>query len=116
MRYARIENSIVQEIIDVSENRLEDMFHSNIVDQCVACDNTIVQGMLYNGVSIVEAPNPVITWDDVRTKRNTLISTTDWRVLPDQPVSQPWMDYRQALRDVTNVATPDLVVWPVEPV
>ncbi len=55
-------------------------------------------------------------WDDVRQQRNTLISATDWRVLPDQPVSQPWLDYRQALRDVTNVATPDLVVWPVEPV
>ncbi len=55
-------------------------------------------------------------WDDVRAKRNNLISATDWRVLPDQPVSQPWLDYRQALRDVTSVATPDLVVWPVEPV
>ncbi len=54
-------------------------------------------------------------WAAIRTKRNNLISATDWRVLPDQPVSQPWLDYRQALRDVTNVATPDLVVWPTEP-
>lgn len=55
-------------------------------------------------------------WDDVRQQRNTLISATDWRVLPDQPVSQAWMDYRQALRDVTNAATPEDVIWPVEPV
>lgn len=55
-------------------------------------------------------------WASVRQQRNALISATDWRVLPDQPISQPWMDYRQSLRDITNVATPDLVVWPSEPV
>ncbi len=55
------------------------------------------------------------SWASIRSERNALITATDWRVLPDQPVSQPWMDYRQALRDVTNVETPDLVVWPTEP-
>ncbi len=55
------------------------------------------------------------SWASIRTKRNSLISATDWRVLPDQTVSQPWMDYRQALRDVTNVATPEDVIWPTEP-
>jgi len=56
------------------------------------------------------------SWSAIRSERNILISATDWRVLPDQPVSQPWLDYRQALRDVPNVATPDLVVWPTPPV
>mgnify|MGYP003640950079 CR=1 FL=1 len=56
------------------------------------------------------------SWAAIRTKRNTLISATDWRVLPDQPVSQPWLDYRQALRDLPDSqADPDDIVFPDAP-
>ena len=52
-------------------------------------------------------------WAALRTQRNTLISATDWRVLPDQPVSQPWLDYRQALRDLpANTTDPANPTWP----
>ena len=55
-------------------------------------------------------------WASIRTQRNTLISATDWRVLPDQPVSQPWLDYRQALRDLpANTTDPANPTWPTMP-
>ena len=54
-------------------------------------------------------------WAAIRQQRDTLISATDWRVLPDQPVSQPWISYRQALRDITLQADPFNIVWPVAP-
>jgi hypothetical protein len=55
-------------------------------------------------------------WAALRTQRNTLISATDWRVLPDQPVSQPWLDYRQALRDLpANTTDPANPTWPTMP-
>ncbi len=55
-------------------------------------------------------------WTEIRTQRNALITATDWRVLPDQPVSQPWLDYRQALRDLpANTEDPSNPTWPTKP-
>lgn len=52
-----------------------------------------------------------------RMKRNTLLAETDWMVLSDvPPATQEWLDYRQALRDITNQAGfPENVTWPVKP-
>ena len=55
-------------------------------------------------------------WQRIREKRNQLIADTDWAVLPDSPHdTQAVRDYRQALRDITEYATPDDVVWPDNP-
>ena len=61
----------------------------------------------------------------LRIERNKKIAETDWRVLPDQPSSDDWVNYRQALRDLPASATPNLnsnyeldltsVTWPTEP-
>lgn len=60
---------------------------------------------------------PVITWDDVRSKRNALLSASDWTQLADAPVDRAaWATYREVLRDITETfATPDAVVWPARP-
>lgn len=52
-----------------------------------------------------------------RMKRNVLLAETDWMVLSDVPAaSQAVLDYRQALRDITNQeGFPENVVWPVKP-
>jgi len=55
---------------------------------------------------------------EARTKRNALLSDSDWAVLPDAPVAdqQAWFDYRQALRDVPQQAGfPTAIDWPEEP-
>ena len=65
----------------------------------------------------VPAPAPVVTWDMVRSKRNELLSASDWTQLADAPVDKAtWATYREALRDITETfATPDAVVWPTKP-
>lgn len=54
--------------------------------------------------------------EEVRFKRNTLISATDWRFRSDLTPSQEWKDYCQALRDITSQeGFPFNVVWPEIP-
>ena len=52
----------------------------------------------------------------LRAERNRRLSETDWWVLPDRTATQAQLDYRQALRDITNIYTSlDDVVWPTKP-
>ena len=52
----------------------------------------------------------------LREERDTLLRETDWWVLPDRTSTQEQLDYRQALRDITNTYTSlDDVVWPTKP-
>jgi len=55
-------------------------------------------------------------WQSVRSERDSLLAKTDWRFRSDQTPTQPWIDYCQALRDVTTQADPLNLVWPTEPV
>jgi hypothetical protein len=59
----------------------------------------------------------------LRSKRNSLLSSTDWTVLTDSPLTTTektaWKTYRQALRDITEnlttVAQVNAVIFPVKP-
>ena len=52
----------------------------------------------------------------LRTERNQRLANTDWWVMPDRTATQAQLDYRQALRDITDTYTSlDDVVWPEEP-
>jgi hypothetical protein len=59
----------------------------------------------------------------LRLKRNSLLSSTDWTVLTDSPLTTTektaWKTYRQALRDITEnlttVAQVNAVVFPDRP-
>jgi hypothetical protein len=52
----------------------------------------------------------------LRAERDRKIAETDWWVLPDRTATQAQLDYRQALRDITNNATSlDDVTWPEKP-
>jgi hypothetical protein len=53
---------------------------------------------------------------ELRSKRNLKLAETDWWVLPDRTATQAQLDYRQALRDITETYTSlDDVVWPTKP-
>ena len=56
-------------------------------------------------------------WERVREVRNTLLLETDWIVLSDVVLSNKdaWLEYRQALRDMTNVDNPFDVIIPTKP-
>jgi hypothetical protein len=54
---------------------------------------------------------------EARSKRNTLLASSDWTQVADAPVDQSaWATYRQALRDITaQDGFPGNVSWPVAP-
>lgn len=53
---------------------------------------------------------------ELRSKRNLKLAETDWWVLSDRTATQAQLDYRQALRDITETYTSlDDVVWPTKP-
>jgi hypothetical protein len=56
---------------------------------------------------------------NLRKKRNSLLSQTDYLALSDQTMSAEMTTYRQALRDITNglttVADVEAVVFPEKP-
>lgn len=55
-------------------------------------------------------------WARIRQERNNLLKETDWRFRSDLTPSQEWVDYCQALRDITEQADPFAISWPVQPV
>lgn len=59
-------------------------------------------------------------WSDLRDERQARLSATDWIILRNletsEPIPQEWLDYRQALRDLTdNTADPLNPEWPEKP-
>ena len=52
--------------------------------------------------------------NDLRSKRNSLLSATDYLALADNELSEPMKAYRQQLRDITNGLTTKEEVEAVE--
>ena len=54
---------------------------------------------------------------DIRTKRDLLLTASDWTQVADAPVDQAaWASYRQALRDIPDQpGFPHNVAWPTKP-
>lgn len=72
----------------------------------------------YLEAEIVEEDEPKeIKEANARKQRNLLLVETDWMALNDvSTMSQEWIDYRQALRDISSQENfPDEIVWPVRP-
>jgi hypothetical protein len=75
-------------------------------------------------VTLVSDPTKVqakldAQWTSVRTQQRQKLYESDWTCsvtdyeVPNKP---EWVQYRAALRDVTNQADPFAIVWPVAPV
>jgi len=71
----------------------------------------------------IQAQFPIVELDtameDLRSKRNKLLSDTDHYALSDQTLSDNMRTYRQSLRDITNGLTTvedvNSVTWPTKP-
>ena len=71
------------------------------------------QAAIQTALDTVIAEKPL---NELREERNRLLAETDWWVLPDRTATQAQLDYRQALRDITDTYTSlDTVVWPTKP-
>lgn len=63
---------------------------------------------------------PEKTWEQVRAKRDRMLTNCDWTQMSDCPLSDEkknlWREYRQKLRDLpTAYGKPSQVVWPSAP-
>lgn len=65
---------------------------------------------------IVNSVQKTVSRQSVRKKRNKLLAETDWWALNDHTMTQDQIDYRQALRDITDQdGFPENVTWPTKP-
>jgi hypothetical protein len=57
------------------------------------------------------------SWETIREKRDQLIASSDWTMIPGATVDQAqWSAYRQILRDIPQTYTnPEDVIWPTPP-
>lgn len=57
--------------------------------------------------------------ESLRAIRNSLLTETDWTQVEDSPLSPEkkaeWKNYRQTLRDLTDIDDLTTIVWPVKP-
>ena len=79
-----------------------------------------VERGIWDGQDFGPVPPIVITWDDIRKRRDALLGASDKTALNDAPLTteqaNAWRIYRQALRDLPQTyATPAAVVWPEAP-
>jgi hypothetical protein len=57
-------------------------------------------------------------WTRIKTKRDQLLTSTDWTQLPDTldaAKTKAYAEYRAALRDITSAKSPADVAWPKDP-
>lgn len=86
------------------------------LDQQSLIDMAIENGL--NDVSDVwpEPPSSDALAELARTKRNILLSQSDWTALKDSLASSDWLVYRKKLRDITNQeGFPLSITWPDKP-
>lgn len=73
--------------------------------------------ILAKGKLVLQDRVVVITWEQIRSKRNNLLALSDYTQMADWPGDKvSWATYRQALRDIPksypNAAD---VIWPTTP-
>lgn len=100
--------------------------YTKIVNELVP---TLVNGQYYQNWLVEDAPTEYTEsmiqneidkqWDVVRTTRNQYLLESDWTQLRDTPFTEnkrgEWVQYRQALRDITTQTDPFNIVWPTKP-
>lgn len=74
-----------------------------------------------NEIVVLENPtNKEELAEEAKRKRNILLQSSDWTMMPDAPFTKAqkdaWKEYRQALRDITEQeGFPENVVFPDPP-
>jgi hypothetical protein len=76
----------------------------------------ILMTVVFDG-AVLSLPDD--SWENIRLKRDYLLKSSDWTMIPGASVDQAsWAAYRQVLRDLPQVfksSGPKAVKWPKEP-
>jgi hypothetical protein len=104
-------------------NLLYNNVHNQVGNLCFDIDgNPIIidEELVQAKIAELKAAEPMQL---LKEERNRRIAESDWRFLSDQTPSSAWIDYRQALRDLTANSSPELdengqltnITWPEKP-
>lgn len=102
-------------IIKTKEQKLDEIKKQREIDEQERIKQQEEQEALRKQQELEQA------WTALRARRNQLLLESDKYVLPDYPhktdeIKQAWLDYRQALRDITSqTETPYDVTFPEPP-
>lgn len=79
--------------------------------------NTGFKAVLQDGVFTYAPKANIVTWNDIRARREGELARTDYTQMADWPGDKEvWALYRQELRDIPqNFSDPNEVVWPTPP-
>jgi len=109
---------IVESILKINTNAKFNIIGDNID----TCEIQWLDGTTPISKSDIEAQFPAVELDiamaDLRSKRNQLLTETDWMANSDVTMADNWKTYRQALRDLpTHSNWPNLEDsdWPTKP-
>lgn len=73
---------------------------------------------VFDGDDVLEVIFHDVSWQEVRSSRDQALAESDWRALKDVVLSNPWRDFRQALRDLPqnfDSANDAVDSWPTPP-
>lgn len=102
-------SSLPRDIIEITREQHEEFLYGMNMQnkELVLVEDTLV----------LQDRAVIITWEQIRSKRNNLLSLSDYTQTSDWPGDKAlWSTYRQALRDVPQTyTTPADVVWPAIP-
>ena len=107
---SEIHNDIPADAVEITPELHQSLLADN-------ANGMIIQAGADGQPVAVPAPEPTSEQkaSAIRAKRNNLLASTDWWAVQDRTMTQAEIDYRQALRDITDQQTfPDSVVWPTE--
>lgn len=101
--------SLPQDIIEITAEQHEQFLHGmNMQNK---------ELVLSQGNLVLQDRVVVITWEQIKSKRNNLLALSDYTQMADWPGDKTaWATYRQALRDLTQTYTNAAdVIWPTAP-
>lgn len=102
--------NLPMDVVEITEEQ-----HNEILHEINVNSKQVV--MVGKTITYIDTPAVVPTWSDIRTKRDRLLSKSDYTQMPDWPGDKvAWATYRQQLRDLTNIySKPEFVEFPTPP-
>jgi hypothetical protein len=130
MKYALINKDAANHILKVQDSAFENISDSNeqveiTMSQAASISSSeepcfYSEGVIKTMSEMHYIHNLQAVEERIRSKRNSLLSESDWTQMPDSPLSteskDAWAIYRQELRDITKTIDKNgEVVYPTEP-
>ena len=116
-RFAIVRDGVVENVIVMAPGA--DVAFEGALVVALQTDDAVSPGDGYGDGGFTRA-KIALTWEEIRAKRESLLSRCDWTQLVDAALSVDervaWQEYRQALRDIPQTfETPDDVIFPEGP-